>query len=159
MRGSVIVKKLLGAGGLQLATVELTHRELRSNRSIRVCPTIYQERIDGTEHVRAMCFGDEVHAIKITSQILDWRRDLSVPFNPIHLHQGLKRQLLGLLKDLGLKMGVMDLKLRADGTPIWLELNTQGQFLFAEALSGCDLTTPFARFLGDEACLTAQRQG
>ena len=151
MGGVVIAKKLLGAGGLQLATLELTNRELRNKRSIRLCPTIYQEKIVGSQHIRATCFGREVHAIRITSQILDWRRDLSVLFESISLNHKLKLKLLGLLGDLELKMGVMDLKLRPDGTPVWLELNTQGQFLFAEALSGHDLTSPFAHFLANEA--------
>ena len=48
-------------------------------------------------------------------------------------------------------MGVFDLKLTQDAEPIWIEINPQGQFLFAEGLSGLDLTSAFAEFLYQEA--------
>jgi len=56
-----------------------------------------------------------------------------------------------VLDHLGLKTGVFDLKLDRDGNPVWLEINPQGQFLFAEALSGEDLGTAMADFLHREA--------
>ena len=48
-------------------------------------------------------------------------------------------------------MGAIDMIFDADDLPVWLELNTQGQFLFVEALSGYDLTGRFADFLQQTA--------
>lgn len=150
--GKVVAKKLMGAGGMPLATVEVTESQLTDDTSIRLCPTIYQELIRGNEHLRVTCFGDEAHAVKITSELLDWRRDLSVPFEPAELPPDLEAALVRLLERLDLRMGVMDLIIDGEtGAPIFLELNTQGQFLFAEGLSGYDLTGPFAAFLAREA--------
>jgi hypothetical protein len=69
-----------------------------------------------------------------------------VPFAPIRLDLEVEERLRRVVRDLNLMMGVMDL-IMTDDELVWLELNTQGQFLFCEALSGYDLTTPFADFL------------
>jgi hypothetical protein len=66
------------------------------------------------------------------------------------LGEGLSRQLVALINRLGLRMGVMDLKISPSGQVVWLEVNPQGQFLFAEALSGTPLVQPFADFLERE---------
>jgi hypothetical protein len=60
-----------------------------------------------------------------------------------------------VLYELNLRMGVFDLKLN-DPTPVWLELNPQGQFLFAEGLTGLPLNVEIARFLRHEALTVAQ---
>ncbi len=66
-------------------------------------------------------------------------------------------RLRAVLKALGLKMGIVDLKLTQAEIPIWLEINPQGQFLFAEALSGLNLTSAFAVFLCEEARKVSHR--
>jgi hypothetical protein len=40
---------------------------------MRLAPAIYQERIPGQEHLRALVLGDEIHAVSIHSEDLDWR--------------------------------------------------------------------------------------
>src|SRR5215207_2954918 len=138
----------MGAPPLPLASVLLTYHQLEGTQgSIRLCPAIYQEYIRGNQHIRAHCFGDDVHLTLIESSVLDWRRDLSSPFQPIVLGQEIEERLKNIVSDLGLAMGVMDLILTENDEMVWLELNTQGQFLFCEALSGYDLTNPFADFL------------
>ena len=44
-------------------------------------------------------------------------------------------------------MGIIDFMISDDDDLIWIEINPQGQFLFAEALSGLDLKERFADFL------------
>jgi biotin carboxylase len=44
-------------------------------------------------------------------------------------------------------MGVLDLILDNEDRYVFLEVNTQGQFLFAEHLAGVDLTEHCARYL------------
>jgi hypothetical protein len=67
-----------------------------------------------------------------------------------------KHRLGRVLEILGLKMGVVDLKVDPTGEPVWLELNPQGQFLFVEGLTGLDLTGAFSEFLHDEALAAAR---
>jgi hypothetical protein len=147
--GSGIVKKLVGTSMKPLATVPIAESDLR-DEDILLCPAMYQERIRGTRHVRANCFGESIHAVLIESPWLDWRRDLSVPFVAHDLDPTVERQLIEVLRVLGIRMGVMNLMYTPEGDVVWLELNTQGQFLFGEALAGVDLIGPFTDFLLDE---------
>lgn len=148
MGGIIVVKKLLGTSLKPLVTLELSKTDLlQAKDSIGLCPAIYQEKIEGDKHIRANCFGDEVYAILIEANRLDWRRDLSVPFSYYELDKEVNKKLQTLLKELDLQMGIMDLKFNEKGEIVWLEVNTQGQFLFGEALSGFDLTNSFSTFL------------
>lgn len=146
--GTIIVKKLLGSSLKPLVTLKLTYKELKeSKNSIQLCPAIYQEIIPGDIHIRANCFGNKVHPIIIEANRLDWRRDLSVPFRVEEIDNKTEEMLTILLSKLNLNMGIMDLKYNENRELIWLEINTQGQFLFGEALSGYDLTNAFSKFL------------
>ena len=82
---------------------------------------------------------------------MDWRVNLEVPFTIVDLPEDVKMHLCDVCKLLGLKMGVVDLKLTPEDKLAWLEINPQGQFLFAEGLSGLDLPSAFADFLYQEA--------
>jgi hypothetical protein len=93
----------------------------------------------------------------IESAQLDWRQNLDVPCRQYELDEKVVAQLRRVLDHLNLRMGIFDLKL--DGsTPTWLELNPQGQFLFAEGLSGIPLNAEIARFLRQEALTAASRR-
>lgn len=99
----------------------------------------------------AHCFGDSVYSALIESKELDWRENLDIPFKIVNLDENLKSAIRIVVRNLGLKMGIIDLKLSDDSTPIWLEINPQGQFLFVEGLSKLDLTSRFCEFLYSEA--------
>jgi hypothetical protein len=129
----------------------MTEEHLKSNYGIRLAPAIYQEYIPGYSHIRAHCFGDSVYFVLIDSKGLDWREDLDVPFRIIDLDINLKTSIINVVKSLSLKMGIIDLKLLKDSSPIWLEINPQGQFLFVEGLSDLNLTSYFCEFLYSEA--------
>ncbi len=145
--GRIVAKKIVGTQLQHTASVVVSQRDLRDDQMIRVCPAIYQEIIPSRRHLRVNCFGDAVFATLIESDVFDWRRDLSVPFSEFTLDATTQRKLHRLIEIAGLEMGIMDLVLEDNTGPIWLELNPQGQFLFCEALSGQDLTNPFADFL------------
>ncbi|WP_116125614.1 RimK family alpha-L-glutamate ligase [Lewinella sp. IMCC34183] len=146
--GEVIVKKLLGTSLRPLVTLKLSSTDLRAaEEAILLCPAMYQEVIDGNTHLRVNCFGRNIHPILIEANRLDWRRDLSVPFKEYRLEDEWERKLYQILCKLDLRMGIMDLKYNSDGDLVWLEINTQGQFLFGEALTGYDLTNSFSQFL------------
>jgi hypothetical protein len=147
----VVVKAVSGTSKVPLFTTMLTPDHLACDDSMSLCPAIYQEYIPGERHVRIQCFGDAVNSVTVRSQDLDWRANLNVPFEVIELAEDIKTRLRNVLKLLGLKMGVVDLKFTQDGEPVWFEINPQGQFLFVEGLSGLDLTSPFADFLYQEA--------
>ncbi|MCB1514181.1 MAG: hypothetical protein KDJ18_05105 [Hyphomicrobiaceae bacterium] len=146
--GHGIAKKLMGTRHAPLATVHINEREL-DRRGVTLCPAIYQEKVKAKKHLRVNCFGHQIHTISIDSPIMDWRRDMSVSFSPYALAPEIRSKLLSMLRRLGLEMGVFDMILTDKGETIWLELNTQGQFLFGEGLAKHDLTNPFCDFLID----------
>jgi hypothetical protein len=117
---------------------------LATEEAIQMCPTVYQEVVWGHRHVRASCFGDEVHSVLIESAVFDWRRDLSVPFRPYALGADTEAALVALLRSLDLRMGVMDLRSLTMARSCGWRFNPQGQFLFSQAESNADLN-PGAR--------------
>ncbi len=149
--GRVVVKPLKGSGRHTCNTAPLTRALLRRRAAIAVAPAIYQERIEGTRHLRVQVFGSSVLAVELESNVLDWRGDLRIPMRPVALSGDLQRRLRQVLRRLKLRMGIFDLKLDETGTPHWLEVNPQGQFLFLQGITGLDLRAAFAHFLLDEA--------
>ena len=87
----------------------------------------------------------------IESEQLDWRTNYNVPMRPWSVPEELQYRIQRVLGILGLKMGIMDLKLDTTGEPVFLEVNSQGQFLFIEGLSGLELTSRFVEFLYRQA--------
>jgi glutathione synthase/RimK-type ligase-like ATP-grasp enzyme len=145
--GEVIVKAVRGTSGFHLFTRQVTEEHLASDDCLRLSPAIYQEKIKGQTHLRLHCFGEDFLVAHIHSAGLDWRENIDVPFVAFEIDAQLKRQVRGCLDRLGLRMGIVDLKLTEAGTPVWLEVNPQGQYLFTEQLTGLDLTGRMAAFL------------
>ena len=144
--GSVVVKALRPPANRAMAAVRIESNE----QSIRSCPAIYQEYISGSIHLRAHVFGEDVYTVSIETEDLDWRRNLNVPFQKTIIDAVVGSRLSSLIKALGLRMGVVDLKVRSSGEIVWFEINPQGQFLFAEALSGMPLLGYFTDFIEHE---------
>jgi glutathione synthase/RimK-type ligase-like ATP-grasp enzyme len=157
--GPAVIKTVQGTPRSQLFTVRVTDDHLTDDEALRICPTIFQEYVPGSRHLRVLCCGRRAYAVQIETEQLDWRLDLDSPIIPVQLDEELERRLVDVIELLGLRMGVADLKLTPDGNPVWLELNPQGQFLFAEGLTGMDLTGPFCSFLREEALGTRARSG
>lgn len=145
--GRIIVKKLQGGANLSLATLELTIDQIQNSKdSIKLAPAMYQEKIEAQKHIRVNCFGKNVFCVQIESEDLDWRRNLNCNFEEIDLGKDLNKKLSKLLSNLELHIGIMDLIVTDNGV-VWLEINPQGQFLFAEGLSGLNLKRKCADFL------------
>lgn len=147
----VVVKAVVGSQTAPAMTGRMTPDLLLDEKSIRLCPAIYQELIPGTRHLRVCCFGDSIHAAVLETDRLDWRYPLDATAGIIELDKNMRSMLTSLLETLGLRMGIFDLKLTPTGEPVWLEVNPQGQFLFLEGMCGLPLTEIFCDFLVGEA--------
>ncbi len=152
--GTVIAKTLTGLLGTSLEAGRVSLDSLAQDDEIALAATIYQEEVPGTDHLRVMVFGDEVHTARIRSRELDWRLANDQQVEPVATDADLAVQLRAVTHALGLRMGVFDLKVRPDGHPIFLEVNPQGQFLFVEGMSDMPLTQAFCRFLADELAMS-----
>jgi hypothetical protein len=156
LHGNVIVKPVRGTTRAPLFTQMLRADHLQQDENLRIAPAMYQELISGTRHLRVNAFGDEVYGFAIDSPDLDWRGNLDVPVTEVAIEPTVADRIRTVLRRLGLRMGIVDLKLTPDGQPVWLEINPQGQFLFNEGLCGSPLTSHFARFLYAEATAAAR---
>jgi glutathione synthase/RimK-type ligase-like ATP-grasp enzyme len=148
--GTVVAKPVTGTPNTQIYTGVIDGKMLGYDRQLALCPAIYQEYVPGSHHLRVCCFGDHCHGALITSSEVDWRRG-SIEAQPTETPLETQRALRETLDLMGLRMGIVDMKLADDGQPVWLELNPQGQFLFLEGLCNMQLTRRFAKFLVDEA--------
>ncbi len=151
--GSVIAKTLTGLLGTSLEAGRVGLDSLDRDAELELSATIYQEEVPGTDHLRVMVFGDEVHTARIRSRELDWRLANDMDVEPTGIDDWLAGALRHVVSRLGLRMGIFDLKLRPDGHPVFLEINPQGQFLFVEGMSDMPLGAAFARFAADELAL------
>jgi glutathione synthase/RimK-type ligase-like ATP-grasp enzyme len=149
--GPAVMKSVQATPRSQLYTIEVRDEHVADDDGLRLCPTIFQEYVPGSFHLRVLCCGGETHAVTIESGELDWRMNLDVPISPVKLDPLTQQRINEVLDLLELQMGVIDLKIGPDGQPVWLELNPQGQFLFVEGLTGMDLAGPFSEFLYREA--------
>jgi hypothetical protein len=129
-----------------MAAVPLTLADL-DEADMTLCPAIYQHLVPGTRHLRINCFGARIAAFAIETEVMDWRRDHAARMTPYALDRRTSVLSVGLIRRLGLEMGVLDAKLLDGGEICFLEVNPQGQFLFLEGATGVNLTGMCARFL------------
>lgn len=149
--GPIVVKTVVGASGPMLQTVRIEDLGPFDSHSISAAPAIYQEYIDGTDHLRLGCFGDRSFAGVIRTTDVDWRGNLNVPVERFTVETVLHQLVRATLDRLGLEMGVVDLKLTDAGEPVWLEVNPQGQFAFLDGLTDTNMVDEFADYLISEA--------
>jgi len=147
LNDKVIVKPVVGAAGPLLFTQFVGDPRRLDPKSFQVCPAIYQEYIEGSEHIRLNCFGDQSFAALIETSDLDWRPNLKVPIRSWPVPASLHQQVRAVLDRLGLAMGIVDIKRTPDGQFVWLEVNPQGQFLFLQPLTNMPLDQCFADYL------------
>ena len=151
----VIVKTVAGTPKTPVMTGRVTPELLRSDASISLCPAIYQELVPGVRHLRVCCFGEEIRTALLETDRLDWRYPLDATVEPYELDDLAADRVREVVHDLGLRMGIVDMKLAGAGEPVWLEINPQGQFLFLEGMCELRLLNPFTDFLVGEAELAA----
>jgi len=146
LAGRVVVKDL-GGSGIGTTTTMVTDALLAREDVLRLAPSVYQEYIPGGRHLRVHCFGDTCIAVLVESGRLDWRPDLNIPMRPFPVSPQLHQKLAHTQERLGIRMGIVDIKLTEHNEPVWLEVNPQGQFLFVEGLTGIPLADAFSDFL------------
>lgn len=135
-------------------TNRLNAADLQSDNEIRLAPVTFQEEIQKQYEIRVNIVGQKVLAIKIDSQSspiseLDWRRyDVkNTPYTAYQLPFDIEEKCLKLTQTLGLEFGAIDLIRQPDGQYVFLEINGNGQFLWAEELSGVKVSQSLASLL------------
>jgi len=163
--GQVIVKPtgkgwmydVQGKAVTYVMTNRITNNDMKALEDIRIAPVTFQKEIIKAFEVRVNIVGQTCLAIKIDSQKsevskVDWRRyDVSnTPYTPFELPKDIERKCLLVCKWLRLEFGAIDLICQPDGSYVFLEVNGNGQFLWAEQLSGVKVSRALARLLAGE---------
>jgi len=160
--GKVIVKAS-GSGWVyspdgKEVTYVLTNRlqatDVQHIGEIQCSPVVFQEEVPKAYEIRVNVIGQKVLAIKIDSQRseisqVDWRRyDVEkTPYTAYQLPLIIEQKCLKLTQSLGLEFSALDLICRPDGEYVFLETNGNGQFLWAEELSGVAVSEALAFLL------------
>ncbi len=133
---------------------------------LSVCPMIFQEYVEKVCEYRVTVVGSEVYACRIDSQsaggetAIDWR-NYNIPRTPHHaveLPACLSRKLTALVRKLGLVYGAVDLVENIDHEILFLEVNSMGQWLWIEDLTGLPISQAIARHLAEAEHLSGSSQ-
>ncbi len=110
-------------------------------------PIFLQKYIEKSYEVRYTVVGDNHHVCKIDSQKsnianIDWRRyDIpNTPHYPISPPIKIKNMITKFMKNFDLSFGALDFIVTPNGDWIFLEINTMGQWLWIEELTGLDIS-------------------
>lgn len=135
-------------------TSKVTFNQLPSNQTLQFTPGIYQQEIPKKYELRITAFGDHLVAVKINSQVhqggkTDWRavsRELTI--EPYVLPHKLTQQIQLFMRKMHIVFGAFDFIVTPDDSYIFLEVNEQGQFLWAEECNpDIKMLDPFIQFL------------
>jgi ATP-grasp ribosomal peptide maturase len=132
--------------GLTTWTEPVTADEV--DESVAVVPHLFQARVDKIADVRVVVVGPRVFAIRIDSELLDWRADYNaLTYRPMALPSGVEMALTAHLEHFGLASGSFDLCITRDGDLHWLELNPNGQWGWLQDETGLPIAAAFADLL------------
>ena len=121
---------------------------------MKYAPVIFQEYVDAVYDLRITLVGDEIFAAAIhsqqTSYPTDFRMDMSnAKIAAVDLPPNVQERLRQYRRALGLQYGAVDMRLRADGKYVFLEVNPAGQWLFIEEATKQPIAAALARLLVD----------
>ncbi|MFI1460588.1 MvdC/MvdD family ATP grasp protein [Nocardia carnea] len=153
-----VVFKRTGTSRAEFAETRLIEpADLDRLGAIRWAPTIFQRYIDPECDLRVVWVDGQEWTVRIDSRAgagrVDSRLDVSVDFSPARLPAGVSKSLATLMGTLGLRFGVLDLRVGLDGEHYFLEVNPQGQFAYLEIKTGLPIFASLAGLLahGDSA--------
>ncbi|MGW2631683.1 ATP-grasp ribosomal peptide maturase [Streptomyces chattanoogensis] len=132
--------------GLTTWTEPVTADEV--DERVTVTPHLFQAQVPKVADVRVVVVGPKVFAVRIDSDLLDWRADYSaLTYTPMPLPSEVERALTAHLDHFGLASGSYDLCITRDGDLHWLELNPNGQWGWLEDETGLPIAAAFADLL------------
>lgn len=109
---------------------------------------LFQHRIDKAADVRVTVIGDRVFAVRIDSDLLDWRTDYDrLTYTPVQPPPQIAAALSRYLSLFGLLFGAFDFAIDRSGTWWFLECNPSGQWAWLEPETGLPMVAAMADLL------------
>lgn len=134
-----------------VATLPLRKQDLDHLDQVRLSLHLFQEHIQKAADIRITVVGSKIFAVRIESQLgkgnIDFRMDYSVPMSIYELPAAVKQKCLSLMSHLGLNFSTIDICLTRDGDYVFLEVNSQGQWLWMEEKLDLPISLEVARLL------------
>jgi glutathione synthase/RimK-type ligase-like ATP-grasp enzyme len=126
---------------------KITETDLKDFENSCENPIFLQSYIDKSYEVRYTVVGEDHHSCRIESQkskktIIDWRRYdiLNTPHYPMLPPDIIKGNINKLMQCFGLYFGAIDFIVSPSGEWYFLEINTMGQWLWIEELTGLNIS-------------------
>ncbi|GAA0908173.1 ATP-grasp ribosomal peptide maturase [Streptomyces thermoalcalitolerans] len=109
---------------------------------------LFQQRVEKTSDVRVTVIGDQVFAVRIDSDLLDWRTDYSrLRYSVDTPPPGVTEALHAYLSHFGLVFGAFDFAVDRAGRWWFLECNPSGQWYWLEDETGLPMLAAMADLL------------
>ncbi|MFF5533599.1 ATP-grasp ribosomal peptide maturase [Streptomyces cinerochromogenes] len=109
---------------------------------------LFQQMVDKTADVRVTVIGGEVFAVRIDSDLLDWRTDYGrLRYTPVTPPPGVTDALYAYLARFGLVFGAFDFAVDREGRWWFLECNPSGQWYWLEPETGLPMLAAMADLL------------
>ncbi|MGH1344189.1 MAG: hypothetical protein ACRBN8_21700 [Nannocystales bacterium] len=127
-------------GSAFLFTAVVTDADLPPDDVLRLCPGIFQPRVEKSHELRITAMGDRLFAVRLESQSLDlarvdWRAGTrNIDMKVVELDPDVEKRCRALMRRLGLVFGCLDFIVTPSGEHVFLEVNEMGQFLWLEEL-------------------------
>lgn len=144
MKGEVIYKPIRGwAHTEKMKLQDLTPERLAS---LPYSPIQMQEFVPGTD-IRVYVVQDELFAMEILADTLDFREDTDAKRVPIELPDHVAKDCLTLARTLNMAFTGIDLRRTPDGEYVFFEGNATPLFIFDEDTSGYPISDRLADLL------------
>ncbi|MFJ4861446.1 MULTISPECIES: ATP-grasp ribosomal peptide maturase [unclassified Streptomyces] len=109
---------------------------------------LFQQRVHKSADVRVTVIGDRVFAVRIDSDLLDWRTDYSrLAYSVVQPPPQVTAALFRYLSLFGLVFGAFDFAVDQAGTWWFLECNPSGQWAWLEPETGLPMVSAMADLL------------
>jgi hypothetical protein len=149
--GNVIYKAFNEKGLIWSPTRRLTQEYLSAINRIQYAPVIFQPLIAGAVDVRVTVVGRHIFATEfqiMDKEAIDYRIDLtSIPSRPHYLPENLQQKIRQYMDMLGLVYGGLDFRVTPEGAYIFFEINTAGEFMYIQKLTGQPISDAMAELL------------
>jgi glutathione synthase/RimK-type ligase-like ATP-grasp enzyme len=147
--GDVVYKQFIALPESWSETRRLGEAETKiDDEAIRLAPVIFQRHVAAVADLRVTVIGDEIFAAAVDLRNLEYDVDVRMNLNAKHVPHDLPDdvadKLRGLMRQLGLVYGAIDLRLTEDGRYVFLEINPAGQFLYVEQQTGQPIAAALA---------------
>ncbi|MGC9441627.1 ATP-grasp ribosomal peptide maturase [Streptomyces sp. WG5] len=109
---------------------------------------LFQQRVDKTADVRVTVIGEQVFAVRIDSDLLDWRTAYDrLTYTVVPLPHGVAESLYAYLSHFGLVFGAFDFAIDREDRWWFLECNPSGQWYWLELETSLPMLAAMADLL------------